>query len=470
MRTVNPQDLEQLAKLLDGRGGLQERLDEAFTRASNLGVSGQLATLRPLRSWVSDTAPDLRNRAITARLEDGDPEAGLRWAGFSDRELKAYGGAALRAETIVLANSVAASGDPGAEAFRRRDRESIDDWLNRLAGHALADLTGLEAHEATVTKFVELARDGASVLSVGGRTLLIGSSLAVAQGTNAFGSHLSRIADGLKARDSPLAKQIGRVVGRIKVSPRALSAPGSWLPSRLGALFQGNTLYRNLSAVPVLSRMNDLALGHGYDGARQVVGRLSPRTNRWLTAVLGDDTLTRSLNLTNRSGAEITRGAQAGLRKAGFALYREARRNSGRFASTKAALAGTAKVTGFLRAGNILLSAGQTVYGLNNLRLQGNPVDAFQRKGAGYVADVAEVGFNASMTAATIAPNPITFGAVAVTGTVYVTAKVVEHWDEVKGGAQKAGRWLGSKAGAAGRDMVEGAKNLARKANPANWF
>ncbi|WP_240679238.1 hypothetical protein [Streptomyces sp. B29(2018)] len=105
MRTVNPQDLEQLAKLLDGRGGLQERLDEAFTRASNLGVSGQLATLRPLRSWVSDTAPDLRNRAITARLEDGDPEAGLRWAGFSDRELKAYGGAALRAETIVLANS-----------------------------------------------------------------------------------------------------------------------------------------------------------------------------------------------------------------------------------------------------------------------------------------------------------------------------------------------------------------------------
>lgn len=172
------------------------------------------------------------------------------------------------------------------------------------------------------------------------------------------------------------------MVGRIKVSPRALSAPGSWLPSRLGALFQGNTLYRNLSAVPVLSRMNDLALGHGYDGARQVVGRLSPRTNRWLTAVLGDDTLTRSLNLTNRSGAEITRGAQAGLRKAGFALYREARRNSGRFASTKAALAGTAKVTGFLRAGNILLSAGQTVYGLNNLRLQGNPVDAFHRKGA----------------------------------------------------------------------------------------
>ncbi|WP_260677602.1 hypothetical protein [Streptomyces albidoflavus] len=216
--------------------------------------------------------------------------------------------------------------------------------------------------------------------------------------------------------------------------------------------------------------MNDLALGHGYNGARQVVGRLSPRTNRWLTAVLGDDTLTRSLNLTNRSGAEITRGAQAALRKAGFALYREARKNSGRFASTKAALAGTAKVTGFLRAGNILLSAGQTVYGLNNLRLQGNPVDAFHRKGAGYAADVAEVGFNASMTAATIAPNPITFGAVAVTGSVYVTAKMVEHWDEVKGGAQKAGRWLGSKAGAAGRDMVEGAKNLAKKANPANWF
>ncbi|MFI8909398.1 hypothetical protein ACWEJQ_22110 [Streptomyces albidoflavus] len=470
MRTVNPQDLEQLAKLLDGRGGLQDRLDEAFTRASNLGVSSKLAALRPLRSWVSDTAPDLRSRALIARLEDGDPEAGLRWAGFSDRELQSYAGTELNAESIVLANSVAASGDPDSEAFRRQKQETIDEWLNRLAGHALADLSGLETHEATFTKMVELTRDGASVLSIGGRTLLIGSSLAVTQANNAFSRALPRIADGLQASNSPLAKQTGRVAGWFNITPRALAAPGSWLPARLGALFQGNTAYRRLSAVPGLSRWNDRALGYAYDRGREVVGRLSPRTNKWLTAALGDDALTDSLKLTNRSGAEIKRGAQAGLRKAGVALYREVRKNSGRFASTKAALAGTAKVTGFLRAGNILFSAGQTVYGGYNLWLQGNPVDAFKRKGAGYVADVAEVGFNASMTAAAVAPNPLTFGAVVVTGAVYGTAKVVEHWDEVKSGAQKAGRWLGSKAGAAGRDMVEGAKNLAKKANPANWF
>lgn len=87
VRTVNPQDLEQLAKLLDGRGGLQDKLDEAFTRASSLGVTSKLTTLRPLRSWATDTAPDLRKRATFARLEDGDPEAGLRWAGFTDKEL-----------------------------------------------------------------------------------------------------------------------------------------------------------------------------------------------------------------------------------------------------------------------------------------------------------------------------------------------------------------------------------------------
>ncbi|UYM23038.1 hypothetical protein OIM90_30435 [Streptomyces sp. AD16] len=40
---ANPEDLEYLAKLLDGRDGLADRLDEAFTRAAQLGVTGHLA-------------------------------------------------------------------------------------------------------------------------------------------------------------------------------------------------------------------------------------------------------------------------------------------------------------------------------------------------------------------------------------------------------------------------------------------
>lgn len=37
LRVANPEDLEHLAKLLEGRGGVEDRLDEAFTRAARLG-------------------------------------------------------------------------------------------------------------------------------------------------------------------------------------------------------------------------------------------------------------------------------------------------------------------------------------------------------------------------------------------------------------------------------------------------
>lgn len=72
-----------------------------------------------------------------------------------------------------------------------------------------------------------------------------------------------------------------------------------------------------------------------------------------------------------------------------------------------------------------------TGVGLANLIEQGNPIDAFEREGAGYVADVAETAFSASTTAFLVAPNPVT-GALAVTsGVVWVGAEVVDHWDEI---------------------------------------
>lgn len=63
----------------------------------------------------------------------------------------------------------------------------------------------------------------------------------------------------------------------------------------------------------------------------------------------------------------------------------------------------------------------------------GNPIDAFEEHGAGYVADVARLGFSASTTAFLIAPNPVTGTIVIVTGTVWAIAEVVDHWDEITG-------------------------------------
>ncbi|MGW8658186.1 hypothetical protein ACWGSH_09955 [Streptomyces diastaticus] len=124
-RLVNPKDLEQLAKLLDGRGGLSDKLDEAFTRASSLGVSGKLSSLRPMRTWVSDTGPELRKKAAYARLEDGDPLAGLLLAGFTPEQLKNKN---LPPDLLLVANAAAANEGAGqrlAEEEERRDSRRL---------------------------------------------------------------------------------------------------------------------------------------------------------------------------------------------------------------------------------------------------------------------------------------------------------------------------------------------------------
>jgi hypothetical protein len=91
------------------------------------------------------------------------------------------------------------------------------------------------------------------------------------------------------------------------------------------------------------------------------------------------------------------------------------------------------------------------------------------------IGDIAEVGFNASLTAAMIAPNPVTWGAVAVTGVVYGGARLVEHWDDVTHAADQAVDWAGDKLGDAADavgdtigDGVEAVKDS--KLNPGNWF
>lgn len=77
-----------------------------------------------------------------------------------------------------------------------------------------------------------------------------------------------------------------------------------------------------------------------------------------------------------------------------------------------------------------------------NLIEQGNPVDAFEREGAGYVADVARTGFSASSTALLLAPAgaaiagvavaPVLVGAVVVTGAIWLGAEAWEEWgDEI---------------------------------------
>ncbi|WP_328537318.1 PE-PGRS family protein [Streptomyces sp. NBC_00344] len=476
MRMANPDDLDQLAKLLDGRGGTQDKLDEAFTRASKLGVSGHLTSLKPLRSWTSDAGPDLRKRASIARLESGDPEAGMRWAGFSPKELDKYlkdhKGKGLTPDEILLANSVAASKDPKASVFKRKSNESLNDWISRIKTHALEQIPGLEPHAATIVSIMDLYGDWKSV---GGTTAVVtmqGTALTKVLVGNSLKQGVlmpwkNRIGTVLAGRNNRLLKWSGNKIVAYTPKIRSLGAPGSWFPGKLSQWAQ---------KIPGTKGVVADWTGKGYDAVRGLSIMKSPvwkgvSVNRAINFLVGSDSLATRYGGLTHSGQVVGRAGNANLFKVSANIFSKARDlNFSRTASLTKGLAGASKVSGALRGVGIVGSVAATGFSAANVIAQGNPVEAFKKKGAGYVADVAEVGFNASMTAAMIAPNPVTIGLAIGFGVVYGGAKIVEHWDDITKGAGKAADWVGDKASDIGDGIADGAKSLAKHANPMSWF
>jgi hypothetical protein len=63
----------------------------------------------------------------------------------------------------------------------------------------------------------------------------------------------------------------------------------------------------------------------------------------------------------------------------------------------------------------------------NRLRRDGNPIDAWHHRGAGYLADVAGTGFDVTSNACARAPSYATCGAAALTGTLWASAEAWQH-------------------------------------------
>ncbi|GAA3536716.1 hypothetical protein AFL01nite_11300 [Aeromicrobium flavum] len=92
-----------------------------------------------------------------------------------------------------------------------------------------------------------------------------------------------------------------------------------------------------------------------------------------------------------------------------------------------------------MRGLGIVGGVASTGMGAYDLYQQGNPVEAFEREGAGYVADVAETAFSASSTAFLIAPNPVTATLAVGSGLVWAGAEVVDNWDDISERASDLG-------------------------------
>ncbi|MFJ7626588.1 PE-PGRS family protein [Streptomyces sp. NPDC097595] len=429
MRNVNADDLDELAKLIDGKGGMGDKLTEALSRASSLGVSDRLAPIKPMRSWVTESGPDMRRRATAVREE---------------------------------------------KLLERGDRETYSDWLARIEAHYLKKVPGLDKYsEKEIEEVLNDISDVATGLKIGGLTLTSGLGMANVLLRNSWHSGWLRT----------LVDSGGLGSTAQRLSPgilRSLASPGSWLPGQLaGQVNSRSALYRALSRIPFTGTREASIFSTAWDAARGLPVLNSPFVSRGINAIVGSDAAAALYGGVTHSGALVTRAANANL----FKVWRSAsyfqelsNARPSVIAAGKTAspflkgLAATGKTAGFLRGAGIASSALATGLSVANVAAQGNPVEAFKKKGAGYVADVAEAGFNASLTTAMIAPNPVTIGATVVFGGVYVGAKVVEHWPEVKEKWNTTKDWVGDKASKVGSGIANGAKSIGKHANPMNWF
>ena len=217
-----------------------------------------------------------------------------------------------------------------------------------------------------------------------------------------------------------------------------------------------------------MDKLVDLAEGPQVGRLANITGNVFGRP--WTTTVINSagetETLVVGRNATNL--LRVARSAQ-GLSRATDVLK----------------VAGGLRVLGI--AGSAFATADSLVALGNNWGEMGENWSEGGAQGkAKVIGDFAEVGFNASLTAAMVAPSPVTWGAVAVTGVVYGGARLVEHWDDVTKAVGDATTWVGDTVDRGVDavtntigdgvdeikdtigDGIEAVKNSP--VNPANWF
>ncbi|TGB06029.1 hypothetical protein [Streptomyces sp. MZ04] len=357
------------------------------------------------------------------------------------------------------------------EVFVRRHREPYSDWLIRVEAHYLTKVPGLSMiGEERIAGGLSTLGDAGTLLKIGGGTALYGLSAGKILSGNAFknGWLKGERASAWWGEGGSLRTRIGVRVRGWDPPIRSIGAPKAWLPGQLGNLANGSTIYQNATGVPFTSGVRGDWIGEGWDRLRRAGPMRSTTFNRFINWGVGSDALASRFGGLTHSKQRVVRAAQADLWKV-FKNSRNYQRvlngasTAGRTASPfRFGLVATAKTSGAFR--NVGIAGGVVSTGVSaaNVWSQGDPRKAYKKKGAGYVADLAETGFNASLTSAMVCPNPWTIGATVGTGLVYGGAKVVEHWDDIEDGFKDGVGWAGDTA----KDIGGGIKKYA---NPLNW-
>ncbi|WP_205019968.1 hypothetical protein [Streptomyces sp. HB132] len=127
-------------------------------------------------------------------------------------------------------------------------------------------------------------------------------------------------------------------------------------------------------------------------------------------------------------------------------------------------LANAAKAAGWIRGAGVVGGVAATAYGVANLATY--DADMIKADPAKFASDLSGTAFSASMTALTVAPNPVTAGLAVGTGLVYAGCLVWDNHEAIGKGIEEAGEWVGDTASDIGDGIADGAKKLGSALNP----
>ncbi|MFD8209940.1 hypothetical protein ACFV2S_26505 [Streptomyces sp. NPDC059695] len=151
------------------------------------------------------------------------------------------------------------------------------------------------------------------------------------------------------------------------------------------------------------------------------------------------------------------------LRNGAFFMPEAAEANLVRVAQN-GGLANAAKAAGWLRGAGVVGGVAATAYGVANLATYNT--DMIKADPAKFASDLTGTAFSASMTALTVAPNPVTLGLAVGTSVAYGAALIWDNHEAIGKGLEEAGDWVGDRASDLGNSVKDGAKKLGSALNP----
>lgn len=405
-----------------------ERVSALRSRASALGAGWALAPLTATQEWAGDTIADLSARIALVEAANNQIVAGLRAVGFSPMELAAASAPVSQSVAGVLRVLQLSRSEPLNVTWKRRPDESLDDWVTRLEGQAIDRLPYLGGAGPVAAEVYDWYSTYGNLVYAGGLSALAAKTLAITETAQWVVPKLQ----GLRASSTTMS--LGQRAALWYLQPKTTyAAPFSGRGLIGNNLIKGLNQYEGMAGAPPW-------LQRAATHSGNIFGR------PWVDA----------------AGTTFGRG-QSNL----ISVAQESAAGS--------RLATLGRTAGFLRGAGVVGGVVSSGYDIANIASQGNPIEAFKRDKAGYVADYAKLGLDASLTAALIAPNPVTWGAVAVTGVIYGGAELVDHWDDVTAATSDAAHWAGDQAdkvvdsvGDGLGDAVDTVKDS--KVNPMNWF